>query len=87
MPSTSVHFPDGVLEEIDRRVRDSGASRNRFIVDACRQALEQGRPSWPPDFFSDAHLTRATLEELHESAAGFELSMRDARTNRQTSPL
>lgn len=87
MSSTSVHFPKGVLEEIDRRAAETGLSRNKFIVESCRRVLEEGRPTWPPGFFSDEHLTRAALKELQESAATFEQSIRDARKSRQTAPL
>ena len=87
MPSTSVHFPRGVLEEIERRAAETGLSRNRFIVDSCRKTIEEGRPAWPQDFFSDRHLSRSALKELHSSAAAFEQALRDARRNRQTAPF
>ena len=87
MSSTSVHFPKGVLEEIDRRAAEEGVSRNKFIVRSCRTALEAGRSQWPPGFFADEHLTPAVLEELHESASTFEESIRDARQNRKTPPF
>ena len=83
MSSTSVHFPKGVLEEIDRWAAEEGLSRNRFIVDSCRRVIEEGRPKWPTGFFSDEHLTRPALRELQESAAAFEQSIRDARASRQ----
>ena len=87
MPSTSVHFPRGTLEEITRRAAETGVSRNRFVVDACRQALERGRPRWPQGFFSDAHLSRAALSELRASAAAFDTAMRDGRASRRPPPF
>ena len=87
MPSTSVHFPKGVLEEIDQRARDEGLSRNKFIVESCRKMLEEGRVDWRPDFFSDGHLTKAAVKELRESAEAFDRSIRDSRKSRQTAPF
>lgn len=87
MSSTSVYFPKGVLEEIDRRAAEEGLSRNRFIVESCRRVIEESRPNWPTGFFSDEHLTRPALKELQASAAAFEQSIRDARKSRQTAPF
>ena len=87
MPSTSVHFPRGVLEEIDRRAAEEGLSRNKFIVESCRTHLEDGRSSWPSGFFSNEHLPRAALKELGESEASFEQSISDGRKNRKTAPF
>jgi len=37
--STSIHFPEGVLEALDRAARGAGMSRNRLVVEACRSYL------------------------------------------------
>jgi len=31
--NTSVHFPEGMLDELDRLAEERGVSRNRVIVD------------------------------------------------------
>ena len=87
MPSTSVHFPKGVLEEIDRRAAEEGLSRNRVIVEACRKALEEGRVNWPPGFFSDDHLTKAARKELRESEEVFARTISDRRKSRKVAPF
>jgi hypothetical protein len=46
---TSVHIPRGLLDEVDRRARYLGVSRNRFIVRAIEKELSEA--SWPPGFF------------------------------------
>lgn len=87
MSSTSVHFPRGVLAEIDRRATEEGLSRNKFIVESCRKVLDDGRPAWPAGFFSNAHLTRTALKELRESATDFEQAIGAARKSRRTAPF
>ena len=48
MPTT-VHIPDTLLKSVDRRARALGVSRNRLIVRALEQAVNQ-RSTWSPDF-------------------------------------
>ncbi len=52
MANTSVHFPEGMLDELDRLAEDRGVSRNRVIVDSCRLVL-RSRRQWPDGFFSN----------------------------------
>jgi metal-responsive CopG/Arc/MetJ family transcriptional regulator len=70
MPNTSIHFPEGMLDELDRLAEERGVSRNRVIVDSCREVLH-ARRQWPDGFFSNAHLTASELSELEESAEEF----------------
>jgi ABC-type branched-subunit amino acid transport system ATPase component len=37
--STTFHIPDTLLREIDRAARRMGLSRNRFVIQACGEAL------------------------------------------------
>lgn len=51
MPSSSVHFPEGLLDALDRLAQTRGVSRNRLVIDACRALLEHQARRWPPGFF------------------------------------
>jgi len=51
VPSTTVHFPDDILDAIDARARAEGLSRNRFITRALRRALD-ATETWPPGFLA-----------------------------------
>lgn len=48
MPTT-VHIPAALLESVDRRARALGVSRNRLIVRALEQAVNE-RTRWAPEF-------------------------------------
>jgi metal-responsive CopG/Arc/MetJ family transcriptional regulator len=56
MASTSVHFPGGLLEELDYVAATLGISRNRLIVDSCEQTVRRRR-QWPEGFFTNDHLS------------------------------
>jgi predicted transcriptional regulator len=47
---TSVHIPDKLLQQADRRAKSLGISRNRLIVRALEREL-QSDSSWPAGFF------------------------------------
>lgn len=51
MPSTSVHFPKSLLEDLDSVAAEQGVSRNRLIVDACRNTVQKNR-AWPQFFLT-----------------------------------
>ena len=51
MASTTFHIPDQLLSEIDRAARERGLSRNRFVLQACGEALARGSGEWPAGFF------------------------------------
>jgi len=61
MPSTTVHIPDKLLSKMDRIVKKKGISRNRFIVQACEQELNNDAGQWPKDFF-DPGLSKEQLK-------------------------
>jgi predicted transcriptional regulator len=86
VPNTSVHFPEGLLDQLDRLAEERGVSRNRVIVESCRQAL-RSRRQWPEGFFSDAHRTAEDLSELREGAEEFSRALAAARRSRRTPPF
>ena len=86
MGNTSVHFPEGLLEELDRLAAELSISRNRLIVETCQKAI-RSRTEWPDGFFLNDHLSAEELEELNEGAEDFSHSIEIARKSRRTSPL
>ena len=51
MPSTTVHIPDPLLSKIDQIAKEKQISRNRFVIQACEQALNNMAGKWPENFF------------------------------------
>ena len=86
MPSTSVHFPEPLLEELDRLATERGLSRNRLIVEACRDSL-RARKAWPEGFFDEDRLSRRDLEELRSGAVEFEKTLFASRQTRRAPPF
>ena len=84
--NTSVHFPEGMLDELDRLAEERGVSRNRVIVESCRQAL-RSRRQWPEGFFSNAARSDDELRELKAGANEFARSLVAARHSRRTPPF
>jgi hypothetical protein len=70
VPSTTFHVPEALLDDIDRAARARGRSRNRFVLQACREALARKAGEWPRDFFvplagsDDERLLGEAVEEL-----------------------
>jgi predicted transcriptional regulator len=86
MGSTSVHFPDALLAELDHVAAERGVSRNRLIVDSCRSAV-RARKHWPDGFFSNARFSSGELAELQGGAAEFAETIARSRRNRRKPPL
>jgi hypothetical protein len=86
MPNTSVHFPDGLLEEMDRLAAERGMSRNRLIVESC-QKMVRTRCEWPPELLSNTHLSAADLAELQSGAEELEAAIAASRRNRPSTPF
>ena len=82
MPSTTVHIPDKLLTEIDRIVHEKGISRNRFIIQACEEALKNNAGQWPTDFF-ESNLSGANLKLLKEGVAEMESAILQMRRNKR----
>ena len=81
MPSTTVHLPDPLLKKIDQIVKEVGISRNRFIIQACEQALQNNAGRWPEDFF-EPDISAANLKLLKEGVAEMEAAIMRVRKNR-----
>ena len=67
---TSVHIPSGLLEEVDRRARVLGISRNRLIVRALEREVFAAT-EWSPGFFETLTAVRpADAEAIDEMLIG-----------------
>ena len=66
MPTT-IHIPENLLTEVDKRAKTLRLSRNRFIVDALQKALAV-EPPWSPEFL-DALQAFTPLDADHDVAA------------------
>jgi metal-responsive CopG/Arc/MetJ family transcriptional regulator len=76
--ATSVHIPQALLAEVDRKARALRMSRNRLIVRALERELNAGT-DWSPGFFE-----RLSEVDTETAAAVDELltSIRQARTSK-----
>ena len=86
MPSTTVHLPDKLLNKIDQIVNEIGISRNKFIIKACEEALQNSAGRWPEDFF-EPDLSASNLRLLKEGVAEMEEAIVRMRKNRTDSIL
>jgi len=50
MPSTTIHFPPDLLERIDAVARRRGISRNKFVIQACENAVAHDAGEWLEGF-------------------------------------
>lgn len=82
MASTSIHFPKGLLEELDRAAAQSGVSRNKLVVRACEELLEQQRRPWPPGFFDPDRLSEDDLAELRAGVDEMQEAIERARRSK-----
>jgi len=71
---------------MDQIVKKKGVSRNRFIVQACEQALDNDAGQWPEDFF-EPDLSKEQLELLREGVAEMEEAIINIRRNRMNVDL
>ena len=81
MPSTTVHLPDALLSKIDQIVKEIGISRNRFIIKACEEALQNNTGNWPQNFF-EPELSPGNLKLLKAGVAEMESAILKKRKNR-----
>ncbi len=81
MPSTTVHFPPQLLEQIDAVARRQGVSRNRFVMRACQDSLAKDAGEWPERFFH-LDLDPGELAALREAGHEMEQGIRAARHSR-----
>ncbi len=82
MPSTTVHIPDPLLSQMNRIVKEKGISRNRFIIQACEQAVINNAGEWPEDFF-EPDISGKDLRLLREGVAELEEAIISMRKNRK----
>jgi hypothetical protein len=81
-----VHFPEDMLHRIDAVSRRRGISRNRFVIQACEEALNSDAGEWPEDLFSpELSVEERTL--LEEASAELEQAVLRSRRNRGASLL
>jgi len=79
--STTFHIPDQLLSEIDRAARERGLSRNRFVLQACSEALARGSGEWPEGFFGPLSSREDELL-LADAARELENAVLSRRLNR-----
>ena len=87
MANSSVHFPREVVARLDKAAKRLRVSRNRLIVRACEQYLEQAdaEGSWPPDFFEP--LPEAERRELEAARNEMEEAINSSRKSRKGPPF
>ena len=86
MPSTTVHIPDKLLAKIDQIVKEKEISRNRFIIQACEQAVNSTAVQWPEGFFeSDLNeedlillreIVHLALQEILQYCKSYQIQLR-----------
>ena len=84
--NTSVHLPQALLANLDRIAAERGTSRNRLIVESCQRLVEE-RSCWPPELFSNDHLSDAELRELQQGEQDFWRAVENARQSRTRPPF
>ncbi len=86
MSSTTIHFPDQILTEIDQAAKGHNISRNKFVIKACKAAVACEQGEWPEDFFN-LHLAEEDEKLLRETASEMEIIIFQNRRNRGASAL
>lgn len=85
MPSTTVRFPQPLLERVDAIARRLGVNRNQFVIRACQEAIARNAGTWPEGFFRPA-LAAGDLALLRATGRDLERSIHTARRNRGPAP-
>ena len=86
MATTTIHIPESLLADIDRVAGASGMSRNRFVMEACREAVNRFEGDWPDGFFRKER-SSADQKLLIEATREMEQDIRSARRNRGVTAL
>lgn len=81
MPTTTIHFPQEVLRRVDAVAHRRGISRNRFVIQACEQAVAGDAGQWPEGFF-ELSLSPDDQVLLNQAATEMEAAMMSSRANR-----
>ena len=78
MPTT-VHVPPALLRSVDRRAKALGLSRNRLIVRALEQIV-QDRSAWAPEFLQKLReVDREAVEAVDEMVESIKRTRRSKR--------
>jgi hypothetical protein len=80
-PSTTIHINNELLSKIDQAAKKKGISRNCFIINACKMALDNEGGQWPGDFFT-TKLNEEDLQLLRDAVSEIERAIISARRNR-----
>ncbi|MBN1837360.1 MAG: hypothetical protein JW820_16010 [Spirochaetales bacterium] len=86
MPTTTVHLPGELLQKMDAAARRRGISRNRFVVEACEEAVAADAGQWPEDLF-ELGLSGEDQALLEQASAELERAVLENRRNRGASLL
>ena len=70
-----------MLRRIDATARRRGISRNRFVIQACEQAVAGDAGQWPDGFFEPLP-SPDDQALLNEAAAEMDEAVRRSRANR-----
>src|SRR5213076_1967422 len=71
---TSVHIPDELLKEADKRAKSLGISRNRIIVRALKRELDDVS-DWSAGFFERLRsIDEETVEAVDEMLAAIRIA-------------
>ena len=81
MPSTTVHLPTEILKSIDTVARRRGISRNKFVIQACKEAVSRDAGEWPEGFFN-LQLSSRDEDLLNEACNELENRVLSRRKNR-----
>jgi hypothetical protein len=80
MPSTTIHFPDDILSDIDRSAERKNMSRNKFVISACKAALAREAGEWSEGFFDNRFSSDKAI--LKEAVGDMERAIYAGRQNR-----
>jgi hypothetical protein len=84
--TTTVHIPDDILEQIDRRARDLKISRNRYIIESLRRTLSIHH-EWPPEFLERIRGWSSSEAEVGEAVDDMVAAIQSNRRSRRRQPL
>jgi hypothetical protein len=77
----TIHFPEEVLRRVDAVAQRRGISRNRFVIQACEQAVAGDAGQWPEGFFELA-LATDDQDLLNQAVTEMEAAVMRSRSNR-----
>ena len=84
--TTTVHIPDDILEQVDRRARDLRISRNRYIIESLRRTLSI-HDDWPPEFLESIRSWSSSEAEVGQAVDGMVAAIQSNRRSRRRQPL